>query len=60
MEQKKLYRSKTNKILAGVCGGIAEYTGINTTLVRVIAVVSGVGLIAYIVLALLIPEEPTE
>jgi phage shock protein PspC (stress-responsive transcriptional regulator) len=58
MEQKKLYRSRTNRVLAGVCGGIAEHTGIDSTIIRIIAVISGVGLLAYIVLAIIIPENP--
>ena len=58
MGDKKLYRSKSNKMLAGVCGGIGEYTGMDPTIVRIITVVSGVGLVAYLVCALIIPEEP--
>ena len=60
---KKLYRSVSDKKLAGVCGGIAEYFGIDATLVRVgWAVVSlfsvGTGVLAYIACALIIPEKP--
>ena len=59
---KQLYRSKTNKKLAGVCGGIGEYFGIDPTVVRVAFVLITLfgifpGLIAYIVLAFVIPEE---
>jgi phage shock protein PspC (stress-responsive transcriptional regulator) len=59
----KLYRSKKNRILAGVCGGIGEYFNIDPTLVRLLwllfSVVSGGGgLAAYIVAWIIIPEEP--
>ncbi len=61
---KKLYRSRNNKQLAGVCGGIADYFGIDATIIRLIwAIVSLVsaafpGIIVYIACALIIPEEP--
>ena len=61
--QKKLYRSVTDRKVAGVCGGIAKYLNIDTTVIRVIWAVFSlfafVGVIAYIVCAILIPEEPT-
>lgn len=61
--QKRLYRSTTNKNLAGVCGGLGEYFNIDPVLVRVLfvltAMMGGPGLIVYIVLALIIPEQPT-
>ena len=64
MNGKKLYRSGTNKMLAGVCGGIGEYANIDPTVIRVIwAVVAycgGVGLLAYIICALVMPENPYE
>lgn len=59
--EKKLYRNTQNKMLAGVCSGVAEYVNIDPTIVRVIwALVglSGAGLIAYLVCALVIPEKP--
>ncbi|MBR6702736.1 MAG: PspC domain-containing protein, partial [Clostridia bacterium] len=59
---KKLYKSKTDRKLAGVCGGIAEYIGIDSTLVRLALVIfclaGGSGLILYLVAALVMPEEP--
>ncbi len=58
---KKLYRSSTDKKLAGVCGGLAEYFNVDPTWVRlaflVLAMAGGPGLLLYIVLALIIPEE---
>lgn len=62
--EKKLYRSRTNKKLAGVCGGLAEYLNIDPTIVRLIwALVvfcAGAGVVAYIVCALVIPEQTTD
>ena len=61
--EKKLYRSKTNKMLAGVCGGLGEYTNLGPTIVRLIAVLiglSGAGLVAYLVCAVIIPEKPDD
>ena len=60
--EKKLYRSTTNKTIAGVCGGLAEYLNIDPTIIRVIwalIALSGAGLIAYLVCALIIPEKPS-
>lgn len=62
MAQKKLVRS-TNRMLAGVCGGLAEYMEVDPTLVRVIYVALTIfsaafpGLLLYIILLLLIPEK---
>ena len=59
---KKLYRSLSDKKLAGVCGGIAEYFGLDATLIRVgwalVSLFAGAGVLAYIVCALIIPEKP--
>ena len=60
--QKKLYRSTTNKTIAGVCAGLAEYFNIDPTIVRVIWALIGLtggGIIAYLVCALIIPEKPS-
>ncbi len=58
MKNKTLYKSQHDRILAGVCGGIAEYFGWNATLVRLFFVFSGIGPLAYIILALAIPDPP--
>lgn len=60
--EKKLFRSISDKKLAGVCGGVAEYFGIDSTLVRLgwaaLTLFScGTGIIAYVVAALIIPEQ---
>ena len=58
---KKLYKSNKNKMLDGVCGGIAEYFNIDPTLVRlgwvVFCALGGSGVLAYIVAALIIPRD---
>lgn len=60
--KKKLYKSRTDIKLDGVCAGIAEYFGIDSTLVRLIFVLltffPGPNIIAYIVCMLVIPREP--
>ena len=59
---KRVYRSKKNKILAGVCGGIAEYFDVDPVLVRlllVLLVLMGfAGIILYLVAWLIMPENP--
>ena len=63
MEEKKLYRSETNKMLGGVCGGIAEYFGIDPTMVRVAYAVLSIfstgfpGLLLYILLLIIMPKR---
>jgi phage shock protein C len=62
---RKLYRSRNDRMLAGVAGGIAEYSNIDPTLVRVLfvllAVVTGGGaLLAYPILWLIVPEAPQQ
>ena len=59
---KKLYRSRTNKILGGVCGGLAEYFNIDPVLVRILWVLFifafGTGILAYLIAWLIIPKKP--
>ena len=61
MDGKKLYRSRKNRMLCGVCGGIGEYLNIDPTLVRLLAVLlgcSGTGILVYIIAAIIIPVSP--
>ena len=62
MNEKKLYKSSTDKKQAGVCGGIAEYFNIDSTLVRLgwvlFCALGGSGLLAYIIAALVMPDRP--
>lgn len=58
METKKLYRSNRNKMICGVCGGIAEYFNIDPSIVRLIAAIlafSGKGILIYFLAAIIIP-----
>ena len=57
---KKLVRSKNNRMICGVCGGIGDYLNVDPTVIRLIAAVlafSGTGVLAYIVAAIIMPEE---
>ena len=62
--KKKLYRSKKDKMIAGVCGGIAEYFDIDPILARLLGVLfvlsGGAGIIAYIIAWIVIPENPEQ
>ena len=58
---KQLYKSNTNKKVAGVCGGIGEYFGIDPTIVRLgfvaLSLLAGGGLAVYIIAAIIMPER---
>ena len=60
--EKKQYKSNQNKMIDGVCGGIAEYFGIDPTVVRLIwalfSLMGGSGILAYIIAAIIIPRSP--
>lgn len=61
--EKRLYRSRNNKVIAGVCGGLADYFGIDPVIVRIIAFAlllpGGLpGLLPYLVLWLVVPLKP--
>ena len=64
MIMKKLYRSKTERMLSGVCGGIAVYFNVDPTIVRLIWALVSVfsaavpGVLLYIIWSLVIPDEP--
>ena len=62
MESKRLYKARDRRMVSGVCGGIAEYFGIDPTIVRLIFVALcfgwGSGLLAYIIAACIMPEPP--
>ena len=63
-KKKKLYRSRSDRWLAGVCGGIAEYFDIDSTVIRVIfvlgAFILGGGLWIYLLLWIIMPLNPDE
>lgn len=59
---RRLYRSNVNRMIAGVCGGIAEYMNVDPTLVRLgfvlLVFVNGVGILLYLVMAIVTPRAP--
>jgi phage shock protein C len=59
-EPRKLYRSQTQRMIAGVCGGLAEYFNVDATLIRVLflilAVFGGSGLVIYLVMWIIVPD----
>jgi len=59
--EKKLYRSRTNRMIWGVCGGLAKYFNIDPTIVRIVAVatlfIGSLGFWVYIIMALIVPLE---
>jgi phage shock protein C len=60
-EPRKFYRSRNNKIIAGVCGGLAEYYQMDSTLVRAIVaalVLAGIGIVFYLALWIFVPYAP--
>ncbi len=61
---KKIYRSRKDSKIAGVCGGIAEYFKVDPTIIRLLAVLTvffgGGGIVAYIIAWIIIPLEPLE
>jgi len=62
--EKKLYRSLKNRMLAGVCAGIADYFGLDPTVIRLAWVIfsclAGSGVLAYIICAIVIPNAPAD
>lgn len=63
-ERKRLYKSRNNKMICGVCAGIADYFNIDLSIVRVLwavlALAAGTGVLAYIACAIILPEGDTE
>lgn len=62
VENRRLYRSRSDRMVSGVAGGLGEYLNIDTTIVRLLfvffALAGGPGLLVYIVMLLVVPEEP--
>ena len=58
---KKLYKSNTNKMICGVCGGLGGFFGIDPTIIRLIwailALLGGTGIVAYLIAAVIIPNS---
>ena len=61
MSKKKLYKSRKNKMIGGVCGGLAEYLNMDVTIVRIIAgvlcLVKGVGILVYLIMCIAMPYD---
>ncbi|GEK89362.1 PspC domain-containing protein [Alkalibacterium putridalgicola] len=57
MNGKKLTKSSTDRVIAGVCGGIAEFFGISSLAVRILFIILPSNLLLYIILAVIMPEE---
>jgi phage shock protein C len=64
IEQKRVYRSRQDKIVAGVCGGIAEFYNADPVWIRLLAVLlafaSGMGIVLYLVLWIIMPKNPSQ
>jgi phage shock protein C len=58
---KRLYRSETDRVLGGVCGGIAEYLKVDSTVIRLLLVLTviygGAGVLAYLIFWIVVPTE---
>ena len=61
---RRLYRSKTDRMIWGVCGGLAKYFDVDPVIIRLIFIISlflsGAGIIAYIILAIVVPSESSQ
>jgi phage shock protein C len=61
-EYKRLYRSRKERMIGGVCGGLGAYFGIDPTLIRLLFIIGllmgGPGVLAYLILLIVVPEEP--
>lgn len=63
MVKKRLYRSRKERMIAGVCGGIAEYLDADPTIIRLLWAIGtlfsmGIGILAYLIAWIIIPEKP--
>ena len=62
MDSKRLYRSRRERLVCGVCGGVAEYFNIDPTIVRLAFLLfvfcAGSGVLAYIIAAIVMPDDP--
>lgn len=64
MEKKRLYKSRKNKMIGGVCGGLAEYFNMDPTIVRVIAAIlcllKGLGILVYLIMCIVMPYDDAD
>ena len=63
-EMKRFYRSRSERMVAGICGGLGKFLGIDPTLIRLVAVLVALtwpfALVVYFITMLIVPEEPQE
>jgi phage shock protein C len=63
-EVKRLYRARNGRMIGGVCGGLGTYLGIDPTIVRLLFVLfafaGGPGIVAYLIMLIVVPEEPIQ
>ena len=61
-EPKKLYRSKTKRMIAGVCGGLSDYFSVDVSIIRLVVIIislmPGPSIIFYLLAWVVVPEEP--
>lgn len=61
-KMKYLYRSRTNRVISGVCGGMSDYLGLDATLIRILfvllAFINGIGILLYLLALIIIPKNP--
>ncbi|MBT9149191.1 MAG: PspC domain-containing protein [Dehalococcoidia bacterium] len=59
--ERRLYRSRSDRVIWGVCGGLARYLGVDPTVIRLVMVLlvfaNGIGILAYIIMAIVVPLE---
>ncbi len=64
VESRRLYRSRNDRMISGVAGGLGEYLNIDATIVRLLfvffALAGGPGLLVYLVMLIVVPEEPLD
>lgn len=61
MEPKRLYRSREDRMICGVCGGVAEYFNVDPTIIRLVVAIfgfTGTGIFVYILAAIIMPDGP--
>lgn len=56
--KKRLYRSSKDRYITGLCGGLGKFLGIDSTIIRIIMFFSGIGIVPYIILSIIVPCEP--
>ncbi|MBA3758098.1 PspC domain-containing protein [Candidatus Saccharibacteria bacterium] len=65
MQEKKLYRSRDNKVLTGLASGLAKYFNVDPTIVRVVLIIlefatAGLLIFGYLIVSIFVPKEPTK